>query len=109
MIAGSRLISLAAALPWIRTGYDYALFSFSMVHITDCRFVVEFRDHNYQNAPFTLRFSNQFSWKRAIIKAFYEAQSRGWHQNFLLVHVSGSRVAELEMHLLAAKVNYCTQ
>ena len=46
MIAGSRLISLAAALPWRRTGYDYALFSFSMVHITDCRVVVEFRDHN---------------------------------------------------------------
>ena len=42
-------------------------------------------------------------------KAFYEAHSRGWHQNFVLVHVSGSRVAELEMHLLAAKVNYCTQ
>ena len=27
----------------------------------------------------------------------------------LVAFVSGSRVAELEMHLLAAKVNYCTQ
>ena len=85
-----------------------------MFHFTGCRFVVEFLGQNLPKCTVYATFLNQFSWKDAIRKTkkkkeFYNAYSRGWHQNCLLVHVSGSRVAELEMHLLAAKVNYCTQ